>query len=132
MLETDLLRYGEVKAIRWVSSKSRAIHAIKVSLQATVTHLEHDMSRKGTADEAGKAKKLLGELSSVRFVKYLHFMQDYLSIISSTSRIFQSKDLLLLKVPRTIEDTVSRLELLQTEQGVNTEEFYKNNSETQE
>ena len=51
VLETDLLRYGEVKAIRGVSSKSRAIHAIKVNLQATVAHLEHALSRKGTADE---------------------------------------------------------------------------------
>ena len=41
VLESQLLRHGEVKAIRWVSSKSRAIHAIKVNLQATVTHLEH-------------------------------------------------------------------------------------------
>ena len=45
MLETDLLRYGEVKAIRWVSSKSQATHAIKVNLKATITHLEHAMLR---------------------------------------------------------------------------------------
>lgn len=132
-LETDLLRYGEVKAIRWVSSKSRAIHAIRVNLQATVAHLEHAMSRKGSADEAGKAKKLLQEFTSVRFVKYLHFMEDYLSVITATSKIFQTKDLLLIEVPQTIEDTTSRLEALQSEPGDSSADFYKSyNSESNE
>lgn len=44
-------------------------------------------------------------------------MQDYLSVISSTSQIFETKNLLLLKTPQSTEDTIIRLEIIQPEHG---------------
>ena len=105
--------------MRWVSSKSRAIHAIK-SIYKPQSHI-CNMPCLGRGQQM-KLEKLKNYLSSVDCpVPSLH--AGFFSIISATSRIFQSKDLLLLDVPQTIE--YPDLNCFR-QNSVNTEEFYKN------
>ncbi len=98
ILESAFLHYGDVKAARWVASKARALKAIQQNLFATLGHLEQATSANKT-EESGKAKKLLHEMKSARFVKYLHLMKDYLEIITATSEKFQQNKLLIMEVP---------------------------------
>ncbi|XP_052241384.1 zinc finger protein 862-like [Dreissena polymorpha] len=123
ILESELLHYGDVKTVRWVASKARALRAIQQNLFATIGHLEHAASANKT-EESGKAKKLLHEMKSARFVKYLHLMMDYLEIITATSKKFQQNKLLIMEVPDIIKSTTDELTLMIEEPGHQTSTFY--------
>lgn len=56
--------YADIKSIRWVSSKQRAVQAI-------VTHLEQILEETSMQiDEKAQAKKILSDITQVKFVKY--------------------------------------------------------------
>lgn len=114
MLETDLLKYGDVKTVRWVASEGRALRAVSNNFMATLGHLEHAASS-NKAEESGKAKKLLNEMPSCHFVKYLHFMMDFLDVVTSASVKFQKNELLIMDVPDIIKDLTDELSILMEE-----------------
>ena len=123
ILESELLHYGDVKTVRWVASKARALRAIQQNLFATLGHLEHAAFANKT-EESGKAKKLLHEMKSARFMKYMHLMMDYLEIITATSKTFQKNKLLIMEVPDIIKSTTDELTLMMEESGHKTSTFF--------
>lgn len=63
-------------------------------------------------------------MQSVRFVKYLFFMIDYLRAITTTSEKFQKKQLLIIEVKEIMDNLTGELELLKEEPGENSMKFY--------
>ena len=89
VLSTMVTNYSSVKAVRWVASKSRALLAVKKNFASTVLHTEDAAGGSKDAKTKGKAASIHKEITSVRFVKMLHFMLDLMDIITETSKIFQ-------------------------------------------
>ena len=128
ILDMVTVQYGTVKSVRWVASKTRALQAVQKNLVATAMHTEDQASGEGTSRDPksmSKGRKINKEITTVRFVKMLHFMLDYLELITKTSRIFQQRALLLPEVPGVIQQTTMALTSLATLMGKNTREFYK-------
>ena len=86
---------SEIKAVRWVSSKNRALRAICEDLHVISSHMEEVISNSNRADEIGQAKAILSEISQVKFVKYIYLIMDVLAVVSATSKMFQVKDLMI-------------------------------------
>ena len=42
ILDQILLHFGDIKRVRWLSSKERAVKAIIFNYEVVVSHLEHD------------------------------------------------------------------------------------------
>ena len=125
VLEEDLLQYGAVKNVRWVASKSRALKALSRNLPSTYVHVEHASANNRNADEVGKAQKIKKTIQTVRLVKYLHLMQDFLELVVATSRSFQQIALLIVDVPNHIDQLIMKLKHLKSFPGKHMGEFYE-------
>lgn len=100
-----LTNYSSVKAIRWVASKSCALLAIKKNFAST----EDASQGSKDAKTKGKAASIHKEITTVHFVKMLHFMLDLMDIITETSKIFQREKLAIPEVPDIIQETTMKL-----------------------
>ena len=116
--------HSEIKTIRWVSSKSRALKAVSQDLKTTFTHMEQIISTSNRADELGQAKAILNDLKQVKFIKYLYLMMDILSAITATSTLFQTKDLLVFEVKEAIDTLFTKLHGKTIDPGENLSKFY--------
>ena len=125
VLQEDLLQYGAVKSVRWVSSKSRALRAISRNLEATAAHTEHAASNARNADEMGKARDIHKTITTLRFVKFLHLLQDVLKVVVDVSLQFQSNKLLIIDIPRQVEKLTMQLKSLKLTPGKNMISFFK-------
>ena len=82
---------SEIKAVRWVSSKNRALRAICEDLHVISSHMEEVISNSNRADEIGQAKAILSEISQVKFICQVHLSDNgcfgcskcYFKIVSS-------------------------------------------------
>ena len=126
LLSTMLTNYSSVKAVRWVASKSRALLAVKKNFASTVLHTEDAAGGSKDAKTKGKAASIHKEITSVRFVKMLHFMLDLMDIITETSKIFQREKLTIPEVPDVIQETIMKLMNLKQHMGKHSKEFYEN------
>ena len=111
LLSTMLTNYSSVKAVRWVTSKSRALLAVKKNFASTVK---------------AKAASIHKEITTVRFVKMLHSMLDLMDIIKETSKIFQREKLTIPQVPDIIQETTMKLMNLKQHIAKHSKEFYDN------
>jgi len=94
--------------IKWfrvfqVSSKRRAVFAVLADYEATVAHLKQIVETSKKGDERAKAKKLLSDMTRVKFVKYIHLMIDVLKCVSAASQVFQVKDLLMFEIKEVVD-----------------------------
>ena len=108
ILQEDRVRYGGLKAIRWVASQHRALMALQKHYAVTVYHLENTTNSKG--EDGAKAKGLSKELKKERFVKLLHFMIDVTAILGQLSKQFQYEDLFITDVITKVEKAKLLLE----------------------
>ncbi|XP_070550749.1 zinc finger protein 862-like [Ptychodera flava] len=124
MLEQNLCHLSGVRQVRWLSSKERAVKAVKHNYQAIVTHLENTATdAKATADAGSKAKGYHKAITAIKFVRLLHFMLDYLPLLAQLSRAFQEEKLLIMEIPDALEQTLLALNALKLYPGKNTREF---------
>ncbi|XP_033753177.1 zinc finger protein 862-like [Pecten maximus] len=98
LLDEDAAYFSGMKQVRWLASRHRALKAIEKHYAVTVIHLENTASGK-TAD-AAKAKGILNDFKSHKFVKFLHFMIDVTNILSMLSQGYQRDDLFITDVVR--------------------------------
>ena len=73
---------------------------------AVVMHLENLGSGESPdvkEDDAAKAKGLLLEIKTVRFVRFLNFMIDYSTILPECSKNLQFEDIFITRVKQMIE-----------------------------
>lgn len=123
-LDENLKMHTEIKAIRWVSSKLRALEAVCQDINVTVTHMEQILETSNRADELGQAKAILSDLKSVKFVKYIYLMLDVLTAITQTSVLFQNKDLLMFEVKEAVDTLYMKLHAMTKEPANYLSKFY--------
>ncbi|XP_078518519.1 zinc finger protein 862-like, partial [Lissotriton helveticus] len=114
-LEEQLQHFGGLQQIRWVASQHRAVTALKTNWEATVLYLEHLAT--GTDEYSNKAKGLLHDMKSEKFLYFLHFMIDFTELLQQVSKAFQQDDTLISEVARRIEVLQQKLILLKTKPG---------------
>ncbi|KAJ8318674.1 hypothetical protein KUTeg_003765 [Tegillarca granosa] len=117
VLDVTFSHMSDVKQVRWMSSKYRAIEALQKNYPAIVTHLEHNSASGNRADDANKAKGYLKDLRSLKFLKHLYFLLDYLPVLTNLSKQFQLEDLLIIEIPDLVEAAVLKLNALKTTPG---------------
>ncbi|KAH3708397.1 hypothetical protein DPMN_099530 [Dreissena polymorpha] len=118
------MAYSDIKSIRWVASKSRAVKAALKDYQATITHLEQVLETSKKTDEKAQAKKLHHEMVQIKFVKYMHLMMDIPTFVTATSQQFQIADLLITECSEAINTFYTQLHVLTVKPGQNLHEFY--------
>ena len=127
ILEEDTVYYSGIQATRWLASRHRAICSLEKHFPTTVMHLQH---KGGLSDEQGqRAKGILKDLLSEKFVKYLYFMMDVTKVLSTLSKTFQSDELCITDVVTSLETTLSLLEELRLEKGPHYKRFIESYSE---
>ncbi|XP_033758057.1 zinc finger protein 862-like [Pecten maximus] len=115
LLDENAAYFSGMKQVRWLASRHRALKAIEKHYAVTVIHLENTASGK-TAD-AAKAKGILNDFKSHKFVKFLHFMIDVTNILSMLSQGYQRDDLFITDVVRNLEKAMWQLKELQQNKG---------------
>ena len=121
-MEEDLLQYGAVKNIHWVARKSIPIKEAALNLCPCEKHASENNRN---ADEVGKAQRIKKTIQTVRFVKYLHLMQDFQALVIATYRSFQQIALLIVDVPNHIDQLIMKLKHLKSFPGKHIGEFYE-------
>jgi hypothetical protein len=81
------------------------------------------------ADDAAKAKGLLQEMQTVRFVKFLNFMIDYSTVLSECSKNFQYEDISIIHVKQLIQTTTSKLLKFKSKPGKYTKSLNESRSD---
>lgn len=127
ILEEDTVYYSGIQATRWLASRHRAICLLEKHFPTTVMHLQH---KGGLSDEQGqRAKGILKDLLSEKFVKYLYLMMDVTKVLSTLSKTFQSDELCITDVVTSLETTLTLLEELRLEKGPHYKRFIESYSE---
>lgn len=78
--------------VRWLASRTRALHAVMVNLKAIVSHLEHFAATEKGSD-GNRAKGYLRQMKNIMFVKTLYFMQDFLPKLTLVSKVKKTKNI---------------------------------------
>ncbi|KAJ1194901.1 hypothetical protein NDU88_004186 [Pleurodeles waltl] len=123
IIDENFAHFTDIKQIRWVSSKTRALAAMQQNLQTVVLHLGQVAA--GSDDSAAKAKKYLSIVTSFTFIKNLYSLRDVLKPVSKLSEFFQSNELLLMHVPPAVEKCALTLVGLKSELGEYMQQFKK-------
>ena len=89
-------RLKDINAVRWVASKEQVLQAFLKSWQALVFQL-HKNSNVETSDTQ-KTKALLKAICNLRFLKYCHFLYDFLAVPRPLSATFQSENLMFTEI----------------------------------
>ena len=93
--------------MRWVASKEQALQAFLKSWQAVVFQLQKN-SNVGTSDTQ-KEKVLLKAICDFRFLKYCHFLYDFLAVICPLSATIQRESLMLTEIKPSVNHAISFL-----------------------
>ena len=97
-LDEELKSFSDIKQVRWVASKERALKAILQNLSSLAAHQEHMVVGAGnSSEEKSRARGILDTILSLRFIFWIHMMLDFLAIVTKVSRKFQQNDIVLLK-----------------------------------
>uniref|UniRef100_A0A8W8KDE4 Uncharacterized protein n=1 Tax=Magallana gigas TaxID=29159 RepID=A0A8W8KDE4_MAGGI len=123
LFNNDFAHLGHIKGVRWLSSKERALKALVKNLEAVVAYLEHSFERGGRADDANKAKGYHTEVTSLRFLKVLYFLLDFLPMLAKLSRVFQEEKYLIFEISEHVDIVLAQLEQLKRSDGKHMKEF---------
>ncbi|XP_071964144.1 zinc finger protein 862-like [Antedon mediterranea] len=129
LIEEKVAHFSGLKSTRWVPSRLRSLKAIETNYAATIMHLEN-MSTSQRGEEAAKARGIMKAMQTTRFVKCLHFMIDYSTILAKCSEGFQHEQIFIGHVKEIIQSTTSKLIRLKTVPGessaISSVTFYHN------
>ncbi|XP_051857041.1 zinc finger protein 862-like isoform X1 [Antechinus flavipes] len=120
-LEQEIVRLKDLNAIRWVASKRRTLNALIVSWPALASHLQSVAEAGGQIGH--RAKGMLKLMKSFHFIKFCHFLLDFLSIYRPVSEVCQKEIVLITEVNSTLERAYIALETLLHQAGPKEEEF---------
>jgi hypothetical protein len=123
LFNNDFSHLGHIKGVRWLASKERALKALVKDLEAVVAHLEHTSVRGRRADDANKAKGYHTEITSLRFIKLLYFLLDFLPLVAKLSRVFQEERYLIFEICEHIDVVLAQLEQMKEFDGKHMKEF---------
>ncbi|XP_043824802.1 zinc finger protein 862 isoform X1 [Dromiciops gliroides] len=120
-LEQEIVRLKDLNAIRWVASKRRTLNALIVSWPALASHLQSVAEAGGQIGH--RAKGMLKLMKSFHFIKFCHFLLDFLSIYRPVSEVCQKEIVLITEVNSTLDRAYVALETLLHQAGPKEEEF---------
>ncbi|XP_066468620.1 zinc finger protein 862-like isoform X2 [Tiliqua scincoides] len=123
-LGQKVVKLMESNNVRWVISKRQTLSALLENLPAIVNHLER--LSKSSGHEGQKAKGMLTFMRSFHFVKFSHFLIDFLSIYKPLSEVFEKENILLRQVKSTLKSTYLKLQTLLQQPGPKEDEFEAN------
>ena len=123
ILDQDHVYYSGLQKTRWVASRFRAINALERYFLTTVTHLQHKSQTKG--DDGAKAKGILQNLQSEKFVKFLYFLLDVMKVLSDLSKSFQRDEFCITDLLVHLEAGISQLDVLKLQRGPKYQAFEK-------
>ncbi len=115
-----MVQFSKLNSTGWLLSRLRSLKAMEQNYAAVVMHLENVGSGQSPdvkEDDAAKAKGLLVEMQTVRFVRFLNFMIDYSTLLSECSKNLQYEDIFITCVKQMIESTTSKLLKLKIQPG---------------
>ncbi|XP_032339085.1 zinc finger protein 862 isoform X1 [Camelus ferus] len=121
LLEQEIIRLKDLNAVRWVASKRRTLHALVASWPTLAGHLQ------SVADAGGqvghRARGMLKLVKSFHFIKFCHFLLDFLSIYRPLSEVCQKEMVLITEVNSALGRAYGALETLRHQAGPKEEEF---------
>ncbi|KAM5255350.1 zinc finger protein 862 [Ctenodactylus gundi] len=120
-LEQEIVRLKDLNAVRWVASKRRTLSALIVSWPALARHLQSVVEAGGQLGQ--RAKGLLKLMKGFHFIKFCHFLLDFLSIYRPLSEVCQKETVLITEVNSTLGRAYIALETLRHQTGPKEEEF---------
>ncbi|XP_014643137.1 PREDICTED: zinc finger protein 862 [Ceratotherium simum simum] len=120
-LEQEIIRLKDLNAVRWVASKRRTLNALIMSWPALARHL-HSVAEAG-GQTGHRAKGMLKLMKSFHFIKFCHFLLDFLSIYRPLSEVCQKEIVLITEVNSTLGRSYVALETLRHQAGPKEEEF---------
>ena len=98
-----------------VASKEQALQAFLKSWQAVVFQLQKN-SNVGTSDTQ-KVKVLLRAICNFKFLKYCHFLYDFLAVLRPLSATFQRENLMFTEIKPSVNHAISLLSNLEKNLG---------------
>ncbi|XP_071467163.1 zinc finger protein 862 isoform X7 [Marmota flaviventris] len=120
-LEQEIVRLKDLNAVRWVASKRRTLNALIVSWPALARHLQSVAEAGGQIGH--RAKGMLKLMKGFHFIKFCHFLLDFLSIYRPLSEVCQKEIVLITEVNATLGRAYVALETLRHQAGPKEEEF---------
>ncbi|XP_021079323.1 zinc finger protein 862 isoform X2 [Mesocricetus auratus] len=120
-LVQEIVRLKDPNSVRWVASKRRTLNALIVSWPALTGHLQSVVDAGGQAGQ--RAKGLLKPMKSFHFIKFCHFLSDFLSIFRPVSEVCQKELVLVTEVNSALGRACVALDGLRRQAGPKEEEF---------
>ncbi|XP_062048802.1 zinc finger protein 862 isoform X1 [Lepus europaeus] len=120
-LEREIIRLKDLNAIRWVASKRRTLNALIAGWPALASHLQSVAEAGGQIGH--RAKGMLKLMKGFHFIKFCHFLLDFLSIYRPLSEVCQKEVVLITEVNSTLGQAYVALETLRHQAGPKEEEF---------
>ncbi len=118
LLNEKVAHFSGLKSTRWLPSRLRCLKAVEKNYTPSVVHMENMAGGSDIkSEDAAKAKGVVQEMKTEKFVRFLHFMLDYSTILSKCSTDFQHDNLNITRTNQLIESTTSRLLSLKTKPG---------------
>ena len=111
--------FGGMKKIRWVASRLRSLEALSNNYAIMTVHMEHLASQcaPSASDNYAKAISYLSNVKKIKFLQYLHFLIDFVSILRSMSLIFQKEKLLVCSVSGLVDRQIAKISNLKDVPG---------------
>ncbi|KAM7120433.1 zinc finger protein 862 isoform 2-T3 [Molossus nigricans] len=120
-LEREIGCLKDLHAVRWVASRRRTLNALIVSWPALARHLQKVAEAGGQVGH--RARGMLKLMKNFHFVKFCHFLLDFLSIYRPVSEVCQKEMVLITEVNATLRRAYVALETLRHQAGPREEEF---------
>ncbi|KAL6074770.1 hypothetical protein STEG23_019076, partial [Scotinomys teguina] len=121
LLEQEIIRLKDLNTVRWVASKRRTLNALVVSWPALARHLQSVVEAGGQVGR--RARGMLKLMKGFHFIKFCHFLVDFLSIYRPLRAVCQKELVLITEVNSTLRHTYVALESLRQQAGPKEEEF---------
>ncbi|XP_026645189.1 zinc finger protein 862-like [Microtus ochrogaster] len=120
-LEQEIIRLKDLTAIRWVASQRHTLDMLIGSWPALARHLQSVAEAGGQTGQ--RAKGMLKQIKGFHFIKFCHFLLDFLSIYGPLSEVCRKELALVTEVNSTLGHAYVALESLCQQAGPKEEEF---------
>lgn len=120
-LQQEITRLKDLNAVEWVASRRRTLTVLISSWPALARHLQSVAEAGGQIGH--RAKGMLKLTKNFHFIKFCHFLLDFLSIYRPLSEVCRKEVVLITKVNSTLGRAYVALETLRHRAGPREEEF---------
>ena len=105
-LEEPFLKLSRLQGIQWLPHISRAIRVVTRKCAILYAYFDHvSQASTGTAEVVDRATYLANKLQDFKVLRFMHFLQDLLEILSRLSLALQKADVTVVTFLDTLETT---------------------------